>query len=1125
MGAIKDILKEKILILDGATGTAIQDYKLDRKDYTYKGRELTSCHEILNITREDIILDVHHRYIEAGADIIETNTFNANNISLKKYEIEDITYDLAYRGAALAVKAAKKSSKKIWVAGSVGPTSKSASIPTKEDPTSREVSFDELLAVYKVQVRGLIDGGVDLILIETIFDGLNAKAAVIAVEEEAATRNINIPIMISATVDRSGRLLSGQDMFSLVRALDRDSIISFGLNCSFGAKDLIPLVEKLGDFTNKNLSIYPNAGLPNEEGEYDEAPATTLEYLKPLIDNKQINIIGGCCGTTPAHINLIADHSCNKAPRKIPSHTEKSFLSGTTILKEKDFFIVGERNNVDGSRKFKRLIDEKKYEEALEISREQIEKGAHIIDVNLDDALLDSPKEMETFLRALGNDAYTSKVPIMIDSSNFDVIEIALKNIPGKAIVNSISLKDGTGEFLKKAALIKKYGAAAVVMAFDEKGQATSFERKIEISKRAYHLLIDSGWSGSDIVFDTNILTIGTGREEDRYHGVDFLKSVKWINENLPGAKTSGGVSNLSFAFRGNNPLRKIIHEIFLRKGREYGLSMGMVNPGERIENIPIDLEKIIVDLIEGKDVVDDILNYKFDSKTAPKKEEIRELSTEERLKSAILKGGSSSFVDDIHTALKTYKPLDIIQNILMGAMTLVGNKFEAGELYLPQIIRSASTMESAVSILTPLMEAEGKGTSSRGKILMATVRGDVHDIGKNITGTVLKCNGYEVIDLGVMVDKNIILEVALKNSVDIVTLSGLISPSLIEMEEVVSLFNENNLNTPILIGGAATSRLHTALKLEPKYKNRVIHVTDASSTLPVVGSLLGTNKDEYITTTVKNYSFISKAYFDKQEKKERIDIIDARNSRKQVNYTPIAPIKDGVTYLEVSLDKLEGLMDWSIFLNALRVKGTSAEESTLKEGRETLKSWIEDKATSKAVYGIYPTSRVKDTVTIEGIQIPLVRNQGNTNESLADYVEQDDYIGAFVASVNVGDNKNIIHCLLANTLAEATSKYLEEYISKTNWKVGLRPAIGYPCLPDHSLKKDIFKLLDGEKTGAKLSDNYAMSPGSTVCGLYLGNLQSEYITPKTILEDQIKLMAIDRGVEVLVLKKYLTVK
>ncbi len=1100
---LTDILKKKILILDGATGTAIQDYNLDKESYVYKEREQAGCHEILNLTERDIILDIHRKYIQAGADIIETNTFNANGISLKKYGIEDLAYRLAYEGASIAREAAleaEKENKRIWVAGSLGPTSKSASIPTKKDPTSREVEFDELLEDYRTQAEGLLDGGADLILIETIFDGLNAKAAVIAVEEVAELRGREVPIMVSATVNKEGRLLSGQDIYSLIRALDRDSIISFGLNCSFGAKDLIPLVRKVGEVTGKYLSIYPNAGLPNAEGKYDELPETTLEYLKPLIDNGEINIIGGCCGTKPHHISLISEYSAGKMPRIPKASKDKPFLSGNTPLWGGGFLVVGERNNVAGSRKFKRLIEEKAYEEALEISRNQIERGAHIIDLNLDDALLDSVEEMKTFLRFLGNDAYTSKVPVMIDSSDFIVVEEALKNISGRAIVNSISLKEGEEEFLRKASIIKKYGSAVVVMAFDEEGQAVTSDRKIEIAKRAYDLLTSNSWKGEDIVFDTNILTIGTGREEDRYHAVNFLKAVRWISENLPGAKTTGGVSNLSFAFRGNNSLRRAIHEIFLEQAEEAGLSMAIVNPGEEAYDIPEDLRRIIEGLLEGKDVVENILNYNFTTTPRRKEEKpLKEKRVEDKLKSAILKGGSSSFKDDIEEALNRYKPLDIIQEILMEGMTSVGSKFEAGELYLPQIIRSASAMEEAVSILTPLMEKDSdrQRNSSRGRILMATVRGDVHDIGKNITATVLKCNGYEVIDLGVMVDKEIILEEAVTRKVDLVTLSGLISPSLTEMEDVVTLFSQSGLEVPILIGGAATSRLHTALKLEPKYNRRVFHVTDASSTLPVVGSLLSTDNSQYIDSVMNNYSLISEAYYNNKNKQPLKSIEEARRNRKQVRYTPIPPKKIGREYMEISLDKLEPHIDWNILLHALKVKGTPHEEKTLEEAKEILEKWKKEGVKSKAALGIFPCKRVEDTIKVEGVELNLVRDLGGTHESLADYIEEEDYIGGFVASVRAVEEDNIIHQLLANTLAEATSEYLQSHISATRWNIGLRPAIGYPCLPDHSMKEEVFKVVEGKRAGASLTKTYTMTPTSTVCGIYLGNPESKYINPK----------------------------
>lgn len=1122
-------VQNKIYVLDGATGTAIQSYNLEEKDYIFEGKGYKGCHDILNITRKDIVLDVHRRYIEAGADIIETNTFNSNSVSLKDYGIENKSYSLSFEGARLAKEAVINSKRKVLIAGSIGPTNKSASIPTKSSILDREISFNELYESYCIQAQGLYDGGADLFLIETIFDGLNAKAAVMACEEISEKVGRKIPIMISATVDRNGKILSGQDIKSLITSLDRDSIVSFGLNCSFGAKDLIPLIESLSEYTDKMLSVYPNAGFPDENGEYLEKPEMMLEYLKDLIDNKKINIIGGCCGTTPKHIELISKYSEGKAPREVQKDANKGFfLSGNSPLKDNlDFYLVGERNNVAGSRKFKRLIEEKRYEEAVEIAREQIENGASIIDINLDDALLDSKIEMETFLKTLSNDVAVSQIPIMVDSSNFDVIEVALKNIPGKAIVNSISLKEGEREFLRKAKVIKSYGAAVVVMAFDEDGQGVEYNRKIEICKRAYNLLIKNGWKKENIVFDPNILTIGTGREEDRYHAVDFIRATEWISKNLEGVKISGGISNISFAFRGNNRLRKLIHDRFLKKAVEKGLNMGIVNPNEKEIEFSEELISLVDRLIDGEDVVEEILDtFKIVKTEEPNIEDSSskkmEKSVEERLKSKILEGKLINLESDIDNALKTYSPLDIIQNILMDALQEVGDRFEKGEFYLPQIIKSAVVMENAVKYLMPQISDKKAYKNKKGKILMCTVKGDVHDIGKNITKTVLECNGYEVIDLGVMVEKENIYDSAIENGVDAVTLSGLITPSLREMENVLKLFNEKKQTLPIIVSGAATSKLHTALKLEPIYENCVFHVLDASSTVVLLDSLFG-EKSELFKKGIKlEYEKLKNLYYETKSKQVNKNIDLARLEAVSKNYTPVSPKTFERFILDIPIEKVISKINWSIFLSVLKVKGSSEEKNILAEATKILKDWSEKGISVKAIYRIYKIRKAKDCLDIDGYKIPLVRNQGVTNESLADYLEDEDYLGLFFASVKADNEKDIFEQLLANTLVEASAEYLQNYVSENNWYVKIRPAIGYPSLPDHSLKKEVFELLKAEDIGVKLTENFSMEPAATVCGIYIGNSKSEYISPRVILDDQIEEISKIKSITPLTLKKYM---
>ena len=916
---IKKELQKRILVLDGAMGTAIQKYNLNSDDYLGK----KGCNEILNITRPDIIKDIHLKYIEAGADIIETNSFNCNKISLNEYGFSERAYEIAKRSAELAKEVTTTSEKKIYIAGSIGPTNKTLTIPSGKNPYDRDLEFDYLKEAYSEQIEGLIDGGVDILLIETIFDGLNAKCAVISAEEVMKRKNINLPIMISATVNKEGKIFTGQSIESLIVALDRENIISYGFNCSFGAKELIPLTKKLGKFTKKPISLYPNAGLPNEDGEYLESPNITANYLKELVDNQEVNILGGCCGTTFEHIKSIANLVKNKIPRKFEENFKlEGFLSGNEIFYFNDKFVdVGERNNVAGSKIFKNLIADKNYIKALEIAKIQIENGAKVIDINMDDGLFESKIEMKNFLRVIQNDRFVSKIPIMIDSSDFEVIETGLKNIAGKSIVNSISLKEGEEEFRKKAQVIKKYGASVVVMAFDEKGQGVSYKRKIEICSRAYSILKDIGYSNSDIIFDLNILTIGTGMESDRYNGLNFLKACEWIRKNFKGVGIIGGLSNLSFAFRGNNDLRAGLHSIFLEEGKKRGLNFAILNPNENPPILSLEDKKILRDLIFGEESsLEQILNLHIQRKKEVVIKE--ELTLEQRIENVLIFGETPEFINDINSALKIYSPLDIIQNILMEGMKKLGVLFEKGEVYLPQLIRSSETMNKAVNIITPHLKSDEK-VKAKGKILMATVEGDVHDIGKNIVGTVLKCNGYEIIDLGVMVPKETILSTAKEQNVDIITLSGLITPSLKEMEKVLKYFQENSMKTPILIAGATTSPLHTALRLEPLYSGKVLHVSEALDTLQSINKLCSDEREEFLSEKLQNFKTLRKLY--EKNKKENIE------DTQEILSPVIIPKEIGKKYLEISLEDIEKYINLDILLHTLKVKNSN-EELKIKE-------------------------------------------------------------------------------------------------------------------------------------------------------------------------------------------------
>lgn len=1077
---IKKELQKRILVLDGAMGTAIQKYNLNSDDYLGK----KGCNEILNITRPDIIKDIHLKYIEAGADIIETNSFNCNKISLNEYGFSERAYEIAKRSAELAKEVITTSEKKIYIAGSIGPTNKTLTIPSGKNPYDRDLEFDYLKEAYSEQIEGLIDGGVDILLIETIFDGLNAKCAVISAEEVMKRKNINLPIMISATVNKEGKIFTGQSIESLIVALDRESIISYGFNCSFGAKELIPLTQKLGKFTKKPISLYPNAGLPNEDGEYLESPDITANYLKELVDNQEVNILGGCCGTTFEHIKSIANLVKNRAPRKFEENFKlEGFLSGNEILYFNDKFVdVGERNNVAGSKIFKNLIADKNYIKALEIAKKQIENGAKVIDINMDDGLFESKIEMKNFLRVIQNDRFVSKIPIMIDSSDFEVIETGLKNIAGKSIVNSISLKEGEEEFRKKAQVIKKYGASVVVMAFDEKGQGVSYERKIEICSRAYSILKDIGYSNSDIIFDLNILTIGTGMESDRYNGLNFLKACEWIRKNFKGVGIIGGLSNLSFAFRGNNDLRAGLHSIFLEEGKKRGLNFAILNPNENPPILSLEDKKILRDLIFGEESsLEQILNLHIQRKKEVVIKE--ELTLEQCIENALIFGETPEFINDINSALKIYSPLDIIQNILMEGMKKLGVLFEKGEVYLPQLIRSSETMNKAVNIITPHLKSDEK-VKAKGKILMATVEGDVHDIGKNIVGTVLKCNGYEIIDLGVMVPKETILSTAKEQNVDIITLSGLITPSLKEMEKVLKYFQENSMKTLILIAGATTSPLHTALRLEPLYSGKVLHVSEALDTLQSINKLCSDEREEFLSEKLQNFKTLRKLY--EKNKKENIE------DTQEILSPVIIPKEIGKKYLEISLEDIEKYINLDILLHTLKVKNSN-EELKIKEDLSFIFNKMkENNLKVRGSYGIFSSKKIDGKLIIED-------NIISTKEDfIYKFINSDDYIGAFALSYKSEIFKEkeylkILEELLNNRIVEAGAEYLEDFVSKNIWKINIRPAIGYPSLPNHQLKETVLKILDEDKLDIKLTSSYAMLPLSSVCGLYISNPKSFY--------------------------------
>jgi len=900
-------LEHRILVLDGAMGTMIQHHKLTEKDY--RGERFANWknlvrgnNDLLVLTQPDIIRSIHAEYLNAGADIIETNTFNAQRISMEDYGMGEFVREINLAGARLAREAAdeftaKKPDKPRFVAGAVGPTNKTASMsPDVNNPAFRAVSYDDLVSAYKEQILALIEGGVDALLIETIFDTLNAKAAIFAAEEAMKELDKRVELMLSATVaDLSGRTLSGQTIRAFLASVGHADLLSIGLNCSFGAKDLKPYLQEVSAHSSSFVSAYPNAGLPNQFGEYDETPETMAVQVKEYIDEQLVNIIGGCCGTTPDHIATYQKLIKEAKPRERRVKSTNLELSGLELLEieESSLFVnIGERCNVAGSKAFLRLINEKNYEEALRIARKQVEDGAQIIDINMDDAMLDSKEEMVTFLHYLSSEPEISRVPFMIDSSKWEVIEAGLKCIQGKCIVNSISLKEGEEDFLKKARLIRSYGAAAIVMAFDEKGQADSFERKTQICTRAYYLLVDKvGFPPQDIIFDPNILAIATGIEEHSNYGVDFLNAISWIKQNLPYAKISGGVSNLSFSFRGNNVVREAIHSVFLYYAIKEGMDMGIVNAGmlQIYEDIDPDLLEYVEDIVLNRrpDATERMIELaeKVKNRASGEKEEKvdewRSRPLQGRLEYALIKGISDFLEEDLAEALTQYdSAIDIIEKPLMSGMNIVGDLFGDGKMFLPQVVKTARTMKKAVAILQPVIEAEkvpGQ-SSSAGKFLIATVKGDVHDIGKNIVSVVLACNNFEVIDLGVMVPTEKIIRVAIEEKVDIVGLSGLITPSLEEMTIVATEMQKAGLTVPLLIGGATTSKIHTAVKIAPNYKGPVVHVKDASVNTHVVAQLMSEkNHTAYEAGIAAEYQ----ALREKQTKKADLLSLDEAKKRK----------------------------------------------------------------------------------------------------------------------------------------------------------------------------------------------------------------------------------------------------
>ncbi len=1173
MHDIRTELSKRILILDGAMGTMLQR----------KGLQGNS--ESFNLTNPETIGEIHNEYIEAGADIITANSFSANSISQSEYNLSEKAGQMAEAAARIARKAADEAPRKIWVAGSVGPTSKSLSLAQNiNDPIFRPYSFDGMAEAFEVQIRGLVKGGVDLLLFETCFDALNTKAALYAIGHipEAS----DIPIMISASMsDRSGRTLTGQTMEAFYRSVQHCSPLSFGLNCSLGAEEMIPLIAEVASFAACAVSCYPNAGLPNEMGEYDETPSQMAESVRKMALAGSVNIVGGCCGTTPEHIKAVAEAVKGISPRAIPEPDDVLYVSGlesVAVDRKNNFTNVGERTNVAGSRKFAKLIAAGDYETGLQIAAGQIENGASIIDINMDDAMLDSRLEMEKFLRYVSNDPAVAKAAIMIDSSHWETLVTGLKNAQGKCIVNSISLKEGEEIFIEKAREINALGAAIIVIAFDEEGQATTYDRKVEICRRAYSLLTSKvGVRPCDIIFDVNVLPVGTGIPEHSRYGIDFIEAVRWIKGNLPGCRTSGGISNLSFSFRGNNTVREAMHSVFLYHAISAGLDMGIVNPGmlRVYDEIEPGLLKCVEDVIldsdaEATDRLIEKASRILDEKNSvgvsarpegpeatcaarPVRENGRlaasggaltgaessnissvaepvEAAVEERLVRALVKGDSSGLERDINECLTLYdKPVEIIDGPLMSGMARVGELFGAGKMFLPQVVKSAKTMKNAVALLQPYIEERGgESEVKKPRIVFATVKGDVHDIGKNITEIVLSCNGFEIVDLGVMVPKETILEKAAECSADLIGVSGLITPSLYQMEEICKEMTARGLDTPLLVGGAAASALHTAVRLAPLY-GHVFYGQDASASAVLANQLItdreGTEAAEH-------------------KKQEHLRELYAQSSQKKAGHKPVEPFPafsfikgepfGNISGKRLGIEEVEPFFDWNMFAAIWGIKSGTGHDELRKlradahKEIDRLKNGNACRITISARFdGCHSEG---DDIVSKDFRLPMLRQEGE--RSLTDFVPPKEYgfespMGMFAISVRTESHPSGCDCPACGTeygpmltravrltLAEAASEWLSRHIHKelpsefSGAKV-IKPAAGYSSCPDHTLKRDILRLLpESERLGITLLDSCAMIPDASICGLIFIHPEATYPEIRRVSQKAIDEYARRRG-------------
>jgi 5-methyltetrahydrofolate--homocysteine methyltransferase len=1243
---LPDLLARRILILDGAMGTMVQRHRLSEEDFrgarfAEHGKDLRGNNDVLVLTRPDVISAIHHEYLDAGADIIETCTFSSNRVAQADYGLESIVYELNLEGARLARAAANEWTRRTpdqprFVAGSMGPTNRILSIsPDVNNPAFRNVTFDELREAFKEQARGLIDGGCDVLLLETIVDTLNAKAGIVAIEEVFEEKGVRLPLAISVTItDRSGRTLSGQTIDAFWVSIAHARPFSVGVNCALGARDMQPYVAELARIATCYVTCYPNAGLPNAFGEYDEQPADTASALREFASSGFVNIVGGCCGTTPDHIRQIAEAVQGLPPRPvqrlhhgghrghgdseskeisvssvIEPFTQFAGLEVLTIRPDSNFQMIGERTNVTGSKKFARLIRAGNYAEATTVALDQVRGGANLIDVNMDEGMLDSERAMTDFLNYIGTEPEIARVPVMIDSSKWSVLVAGLKCVQGKPVVNSISLKEGEADFLHKAAFIRRYGAGVVVMAFDEQGQADTIDRKVSICRRAYRLLTEqAGFDPTDIIFDPNILAIATGLEEHNEYAINFIEATRIIKAACPGVKISGGVSNLSFSFRGNDVVREAIHSAFLYHAIKAGMDMGIVNAGQLVvyEDIPQDLLERVEDIIFNRrpDATERLIEFAATVKGAGKKQELdlawRSSTVEQRLSHALVHGMVDFIEADVEEARQKYgRPLDIIEGPLMDGMKVVGDLFGAGKMFLPQVVKSARAMKRAVAYLEPFMEAEklaaggGPFDSAQGKqdarvgkgtIVLATVKGDVHDIGKNIVGVVLGCNNYRVVDLGVMVPCDRILEVARQEHADLIGLSGLITPSLDEMVFVAKEMERRHLRTPLLIGGATTSKQHTAVKIAPEYSQATVHVLDASRVVDVVSNLLNEDQRGDFERANRAQQAVLREQHSMRREHPLIPYAAALENRLKIdwpNQSLPTPAFVGRRALDdVPLAELVPYIDWTFFFAAWELKGRfpailehpqyGAAARELYDNARALLSRIidEELLVARAAYGFWPAASEGDDIVVyadrerhgELTRFNMLRQQermadGRPNLSLADFVADrsagvTDYIGAFAVTAGLGadelvrrferandDYSAILVKALADRFAEAFAAYLHAR-SRHEWGIheqvtaddivaerhrGIRPGFGYPACPDHSEKFKLFDLLDARSVGIDLTDHAAMTPAASVSGLYFVHPEARYFTVGRIGDDQVASYARRKGESIDQVERWLT--